>query len=151
MEEPSHQYNPLKVWLALCVFIRLGRMNVAVSSDLLATSWMVRHAAWLLSHFQAGTADGKTANARQIEKPYEPLVLRLLDGSCGRIRRSSVRSWDDHRQATLTSSAREWASLLLASFDVCRHQNARSEVSWWPCGGTPVSGQPAEAAAGEEK
>ena len=29
------------------------------------TSWMVRHAAWLLSHFQTGSADGKTAYARQ--------------------------------------------------------------------------------------
>ena len=36
---------------------------------------MVRHAAWLLSHFQAGTADGKTAYARQFGKPYESPVL----------------------------------------------------------------------------
>ena len=41
---------------------------------------MVRHAAWLLSHFQAGTADGKTAYARQFEKPYESLVLFLAEG-----------------------------------------------------------------------
>ena len=46
----------------------LSRTNVAVGSDLPTTSWRVRHAAWLLSHFQAGTADGKTAYARQFEK-----------------------------------------------------------------------------------
>ena len=46
----------------------LGRSNVAVGSDLPITSWMVRHATWLLSHFQAGTADGNTACARQFEQ-----------------------------------------------------------------------------------
>ena len=53
----------------------LGRTNIAVGSDLPVTSWMVRHAAWLLSHFQTGSADGKTAHARQFEGPYESLVL----------------------------------------------------------------------------
>ena len=57
----------------------LGRTNVAVGSDLPITSWMVRHAAWLLSHFQAGTADGKTAYARQFEKPYESPVLPFAE------------------------------------------------------------------------
>ena len=55
-------------------FDLLGRTNVAVGSDLTITSWIVRHAAWSLSHFQAGTADGKTACARQFEKPYESPV-----------------------------------------------------------------------------
>ena len=53
----------------------LGRTNIAVGSDLPITSWMVRHAAQLLSLFQAGTASGKTAYARQFEKPYESPVL----------------------------------------------------------------------------
>ena len=35
-----------------------------------------------------------------------------------------VCGWEDHRQATLTSLARELASLWLARFDVCRRQNA---------------------------
>ena len=35
--------------------------DAAVGSDLPLTSWMVRHAAWLLGHFQASSADGKTA------------------------------------------------------------------------------------------
>ena len=39
----------------------LGRTNVGVGSDLPIRSWMVRHAAWLLCHIHAGTADGKTA------------------------------------------------------------------------------------------
>ena len=45
-----------------------ARTNIAVESDLPITSWMVRHAAWVLSHFQAGTANGKMAYARQFEK-----------------------------------------------------------------------------------
>ena len=56
----------------------LGRANVAAGSDLLITSWMVRHAAWLLSHFQGGTADGMTY-ARQFEKPCESLVLSFAE------------------------------------------------------------------------
>ena len=32
-------------------------------------------AAWLLSHFQPGSADGTTAYARQFENPYESLML----------------------------------------------------------------------------
>ena len=57
----------------------LDRTNIAVGSDLPITSWMVRHAAWLLSHFQARAADGKTAYARQFEKPYESLVLPFAE------------------------------------------------------------------------
>ena len=57
----------------------LGRTNIAVGSDLPITSWMVRHAAWLLSHFQTGSADGKTAYARQFERPYESPVLPFAE------------------------------------------------------------------------
>ena len=53
----------------------LSRTNIAVGSDLLITSWMVRHAAWLLSQFQTGSSDGKTAYARQFERPCESPVL----------------------------------------------------------------------------
>ena len=52
---------------------------IAVGSDLPITSWMVRHAAWLLSHFQTGSADGKTAYARQFERPYEAPVLPFAE------------------------------------------------------------------------
>ena len=57
----------------------LGRTNIAVGSDLPITSWMVRHAAWLLSHFQTGSADGKTACARQFEGPHESPVLPFAE------------------------------------------------------------------------
>ena len=74
------QYNPLRGWLALCVRLDLrSRTNIAVGSDLPITSWMVRHAAWLLSHFQTGSADGKTAYARQFETPCESLVLLFAE------------------------------------------------------------------------
>ena len=46
----------------------LGRTNVAVDNDLPITHWMVRHAAWLLSHFQAGTADGKNGVCTTVGK-----------------------------------------------------------------------------------
>ena len=57
----------------------LGRTNIAVGSDLPITSWMVRHVAWLLSRFQTGSADGKTAYARQFERPYESRVLPFAE------------------------------------------------------------------------
>ena len=57
----------------------LSRTNFAVGSDLPITSWMVRYAARQLSHFQTGSADGKTAYARQFERPYESLVLPFTE------------------------------------------------------------------------
>ena len=121
----------------------LGRTNIAGDSDLPITSWMVRHAAWSLSHFQAVPADGKTAYARLFEKPYESPVLpfaELVMWKDPMLQPAKLRSslvyglWlgRDHRQATLTSLAREWASLWPARFDVCRRQNARTQVWWWP-------------------
>ena len=93
MEQPREQYNPLKVWLTTLRLDLLGRTSVAAGSDLPITSWMVRHAAWLLSHVHAGTTDGGTAYARQFEKSLRVTCATfLLNGSCGRIRRSSLRS-----------------------------------------------------------
>ena len=60
-----------------------------------------------------------------------------------------VCDWGDHRQATLTSLAREWASLWLARFDVCRRQNARSQILVVAMRSTPVAGRLADAAAGD--
>ena len=57
----------------------LSRTNIAVGSDLPITSWMVRHAAWLLGHFQTGSVDGKTAYARQFERPSESPVLPFAE------------------------------------------------------------------------
>ena len=128
--------------------VRLGllaRTIVAMGNDLPDTSWTLRHAAWLLSHFQAGTADGKTAKARQFEKNptthlcyyfAERVMWKDLAVHPAKLRSSwgcMVCGWDDHRQAMLTSLARDWASLWLARFDVCRHQNATSQVWWGPC------------------
>ena len=56
-----------------------GRTNAAAVSDLPITSWMVRHAAWFLSHFRAGRADGQTASALQFEKTFESLVLPFVE------------------------------------------------------------------------
>ena len=57
----------------------LGTTNIAVGTDLPITSWMVRHAAWFLSHFQTESVDGKTAYARQFERPYESPVLPFAE------------------------------------------------------------------------
>ena len=55
----------------------LSRTNIAVGSDLPITSWMVRHAAWLLGHLQTRSTDGKTAHTRQFERTCEsPATLR---------------------------------------------------------------------------
>ncbi len=45
------------------------------------TFWMVRHAARLLSHFQAGASDGTKAYARHFERPHESFVLPFLKWS----------------------------------------------------------------------
>ena len=121
----------------------LDRTKVAESSYLPITSWMVRHAAWFLSHFQAGTADGITAYARQFEKPYESLVqlfAKRFIWKSPTIQPAKLRSsWSyglrlggDHRQAMLTLLAREWASLCFARFDVCQRQNAMKQAWWCP-------------------
>ena len=60
-----------------------------------------------------------------------------------------VCGWDDLRQVTRTSSARDWASLWPARLDVCRHQNARSQGSVVAMRGTPVAARAADAAAGD--
>ena len=58
----------------------LSRTNIAVGSDLPITSWIVRHAAWLLSHFQTGSADGKTAYAHCSKDPTNHLCYLSLKG-----------------------------------------------------------------------
>ena len=65
--------------MARTLRLDLGRTNIAVGSGLPITFWRVRHAAWLLSHFQTGSADGKTAYARQLERPSESVVLPLAE------------------------------------------------------------------------
>ena len=137
----------------------LDRTNVAVGSDLPITSWMVRRAAWLLSHFQAGTVDGKTAHARQLGKPFESLVLPFAErvmwndptiqpakltsswGCCLWLGRS--QTGNAHLIGTrvgivvartirrLAASEREEANLVVAMR------------------GTPVAGRPADVAAGD--
>ena len=107
----------------------LARTNVAVGSDLLLTSWMVMYAAWFLSHFQAGRTDGKTAYVLGERVMWKDPISSLRSGEASW---DTVCGGDDHRQAKITSSARKWASLWLARFDVSRRQNARMQVEWWP-------------------
>ena len=80
MEQQRRQSHPLKVRLALCV-------SICWHEHLPITSWIVRHAALLLSHFQVGSADVKTAYARQAyvrqfgepcESPMHPFVERVM-------------------------------------------------------------------------
>ena len=120
---------------------------------------MVRHAAWLLSYFQTGSADGKTAYARQFERPYESLVLPFAERVMWKdptLQPAKLKSswgyglWlgisqtsDAHLIGTrvgivvartirrLPASEREDSNLVVAMT------------------GTPVAGRPADAAAGD--
>ena len=109
---------------------------------------MVRHAAGLLNHFQTGSAGGKTAYARQFERPNESPVLPFAERSCGKIRRSRLRSvgeitdkqrsphWHEsgHRcgsHDSLPTSEREDSNLVVAMR------------------GTQVAGRSADVAAGD--
>ena len=140
-------------------FALLDRTNIAVGSDLPITSWMVRHAAWLSSHLQAGAAYGKTAYARHVEMPYESPVLPSSERVMWKdptLQPAKLRSswgyglWLGRTQTSnahligtrlgivvartirrLPASEREEASLVMAM----RH--------------TPVAGRPADVAAGD--
>ena len=72
----------------------LSRTNFAVGSALPIKSWMLRHAAWLLSHFQTGSADGKTAYARQFESPVLVLAERVMWKDPTLQPAKLKRSWD---------------------------------------------------------
>ena len=117
----------------------LSRTNIAVGSDLPITSRMVRHAAWLLSHFQIGSADGKTSYARQFERPHESLVLPFVERVM----------WKDPtlQPAKLKSS---WGYVLwfrtIRRLPASEREDSNLEVAMR---GTPVAGRPADAAAGE--
>ena len=135
----------------------LGRTNVAVGSDLPITSWMVRHAAWLLSPFQAGVADGKTACARQFEKPHESPVLPFAERVMWKdptLQPANLKSswssgvWLGRSQ---TSNARLIGTRLgivvartIRRLPASEREEASLVVAMW---GTPVAGRPAEAAA----
>ena len=120
----------------------LDRTNIAVGSDLPITSWMVRHAAWLLSHFQARAADGKTAYARQFEKPYESLVLPFAelvmwkDPSLQPAKLRSSWGYGLWLGRTQTSNARligtRLGIVVARTIHIYRRQNARRQVWWWP-------------------
>ena len=137
----------------------LSRTNIAVGSDLPITSWMVRHAAWLLSHLQTGSADGKTAYARQFERPYESPVPPF----------SELVMWKDP-----TLQPAKLKSSLGYGFCLGRSQTSNAHLIGTRVGivvartirrlpaseredsnlvvakrGTPVAGRPAGAAAGD--
>ena len=80
MEQQRGQaVQSVEVCAALCVSNCWHEQTLQWAVTCQITSKMVRHAAWLLTHFQAGSADGKTAYARQVEKPYESLVPAFGD------------------------------------------------------------------------
>ena len=131
----------------------LSRTNIAGGSDLPITSWMVRHAAWLLSHFQTGSADGKTAYARQFEKPYESLVLpfaeRVMWKDPTRSRKAAgvmVCGWGETSNAHLIGTR---VGIVVAR-TIRRLPTSEREDSNLVVAmrGTPVAG-PADAAAGD--
>ena len=137
----------------------LGRTNIAVGSDLPITSWMVRHAAWLLSHFQTGSADGKTAYARQFEGSYESPVLpfaeRVMWKDPTLQPANLISSWG--YGLWLGRSQTSNAHLIGTRVGIVVARTIR-RLPASECGksnlvvamrGTPVAGRPADAAAGD--
>ena len=147
MEQPREQYNPVEGMARTLRLDLLGRTNVAVGSDLPITSWMVRHAAWLLSHFQAGTADGKTAYARQFERPYESPVLPFAP-ACEVEKQLGV--WFVVGEITDKQRSPHWhesghrCSSIGSTFTSVRTRGFKLVVAMR---GTPVAGRPAEVSA----
>ena len=121
--------TPLNTWLALCFLICCPVQALQWVGP--TTLWMVGHAAWLLSHFQAGNADGKTAHARQSEKPNESLVQLFAE-------------WVTRKDSTfqLSKSRGSWGyALWLETSETGQRCVARTirqwpterlEVWWWP-------------------
>ena len=159
MEQPREQYNPLKVWLAFLRLDLLGRTNVAMGSDLPITSWMVRHVAWLLSQFQGGTADGKTAYARQFKNPYESPVLPFAEKVMWKdptLQSAKLRSSWGHglwlgRSQTSNAHLIGTRVNIVVARTIRRLPTSEREESTLVVAmrGTPVAGRPGDAAAGD--
>ena len=159
MDQLREPCKPLKEWPRTLRLGLLDRTNIAVGSDLPITSWMVRHAAWLLSHFQAGAADGKTAYAPQFEKPHESPVLPFAERVMWKdptLQPAKLRSswgyglWLGRTQ---TSNAHLIGTRLgigvartIRRLPASEREEASLVVTMR---GTPVSGRPADVAAGD--
>ena len=137
----------------------LSRTNIAVGSDLPITSWMVRHAAWLLSHFQTGSADGKTAYARQFERPYESLVLPFAERVMWKdptLQPAKLKSswgyglWLGRSQTSNAHLIGTRVGIVVARtirhLPASEREDANLVVAMRS---TPVAGRPADAAAGD--
>ena len=129
----------------------LGRTSIAVGSDLPITSWMVRHAAHLLSHFQAGTADGKTACARQFERPQESLngsVERSDAPACEVEKQLVYGLWLERSQTSNAHLIGTRVGIVVARTIRRLPTSVREDSNLVVAmRGTPVAGRPADAAA----
>ena len=137
----------------------LGRTNIAVGSDLPITSWMVRHAAWLLSHFQTESADGKTACARQFERPYESPVLPFAERVMWKdptLQPAKLKSswgyglWLGRSQTSNAHLIGTRVGIVVARtirrLPASEREDSNLVVA---VRGTPVAGRPADSAAGD--
>ena len=130
----------------------LSRTNIAVGSDLPITPWSVRHAAWLLSHFETGSADGKTAYARQFERPYESPVLPFAERVMWKdptLQPAKLKSswgyglWLGRSQ---TSNAHLIVARTIRRLPASEREDSNLVLAMRS---TPVAGRPADAAAGD--
>ena len=120
---------------------------------------MVRHAAWLLSHFQTGSADGKTACARQFERPHEspvpPLAERVMwkDPTRQPAKLKSSWAYGLWLVRSQTSNAQHIGTRvgIVVARTVRRLPTSEREDSNLveAMRGTPVVGRPADATAGD--
>ena len=137
----------------------LGRTNIAVGSDLPITSWMGRHAAWLLSHFRTGSENGKTAYARQFERPYESPVPPFAERVMWKdptLQPATLKSswgyglWLGRSQTSKAHLIGTREGIVVARtirrLPASEREDSNLVVAMR---GTPVAGRPADAAAGD--
>ena len=160
MEQPRGQaVQTVEVRGRTLRFDLLAQTNVAVGSDLKIISKMVRHAAWLLTHFQAGSADGKTAYARQVEKHHESLVpafgepVMWKDPTLQPAKLRSSRRYGLYLGRSQTSNAHLLGTRvgIVVARTVRRLPSTKREETSLVLAmrSTPVAGWPADAAAGD--
>ena len=129
------QYNPLRGWLALCVFDLLSRTNIAVGSDLPITSWMVRQRGMVVESFSNWISRWKDGVCTTVRKTLRItcsyLSLKrvmwkdptLQPGEVEKQLGCMVCGWGDHRRATPHVSL--WNARVGI---VCRRQNATIHI-----------------------
>ena len=118
----------------------------------------MKHAAWLLSHFQTRSADGKTAYARHFERPYESPVLPFAERVTWKdptLQPAELKSswgnglWLGRSQTSNAHLIGTRVGIVVARTIRRLPTSEREDSNLVAMRSTPVGGRPAEAAAGD--